>query len=93
MTCLGPADRAAARAVLDEIDRLREDSGEQTSYGLTLWDDIRRLTAECSVLKADLDRLKGLPTRTERCKHGVWLADRCWECDPNTGLEGERENL
>lgn len=25
--------------------------------------------------------------KAERCKHGIWAADRCWECDPNAGIE------
>lgn len=25
-----------------------------------------------------------------RCSHGVWLADRCFKCDPNIGVENRK---
>lgn len=34
----------------------------------------------------------GIPpgTNGDRCSHGVWLADRCFQCDPNIGVENRK---
>lgn len=99
MTCLGPADRHAMRALLDEFTRLKYESEAANALGD---ERVRKLEKAHGLMLSGspygpvmeklwnrwVDQKAALMrNEQERCKHGVWLADRCFECDPNTGTE------
>jgi hypothetical protein len=67
----------------EERDSLRADLKIATDALESICDSKCAIGINPCEAREALEKVKA--GKSERCKHGVWKHDRCWECDPNIG--------